>query len=182
MWIKSQNYRALGDVSSVSRTKTTFADIPEGPAGTAATLAAMRDLAMQAVKDPAQTIREKALAITQNLSPRDWLAQAKALQAYVRDNVRYTRDPVDFELVSTPQKTLQYMQGDCDDQATLLAAMLTSIGHPTRFVAIGMNGGPFSHVMCETLIGEQWVPCETIINKPFGWYPANVTSRYIRKV
>lgn len=179
MWLKSQLHGALGDVEP---TQSTFQTIPNGPAGTAATLSAMRDLVMQALKDPQQLIREKALSLTRSLTARDWVAQATVLQEFVRDTIKYQRDPEPFELVQTPSKTLQYQAGDCDDQATLLAALLVSLGHPTRFVAIGLNGGPFSHVLCETLIGERWIAAETIIDRPFGWYPSNVTSRYIRKV
>lgn len=158
--------------------------LPSGPAAIASTLTIMRKLAREAVRDPRQYARLKALEIfrDRNVRSADYTAQVRALQSWVQDCIRYVRDPVDVELVQTPEVTLKLSAGDCDDQSTLLGAMLDATGHPARFVAIGLNGQPFSHVLVETRIAEKWVPVETIIKKPLGWYPANVTSRLIRSV
>jgi transglutaminase-like putative cysteine protease len=63
-----------------------------------------------------------------------------ALFEYVRDHIRYIKDPVGVESVSDPYYTLARMVGDCDDQAVLLAALYESVGFPTRFVIAGYNG------------------------------------------
>jgi len=60
--------------------------------------------------------------------------------------------------------------------------LLDSTGHPSRIVAIGLDGMPFSHVLVETRIADKWVPLETILKKPMGWYPQNVTSRMVRDI
>lgn len=156
--------------------------IPEGKAGMVATLRAMRQYARDAIRDPAQKIRTLAMRLTAGLPSRSYQQEAAALHRFVRDEIRYVRDPVGVELVSTPARTLETGQGDCDDKSVLLAALLESLGHPARFVAIGLNGGPFSHVLVETKIGEAWVPLETIIDRPPGWYPRGITSRYLLKV
>lgn len=158
--------------------------LPSGPAAIARTLQIMKQCACDAVRSPNQYARLKALEIfrANGLVSREYYKQVRALQSWVQNCVIYIRDPVDVELVQTPEVTLKLMQGDCDDQATLLAAMLMATGHPSRFVAIGMDGAPFSHVLVETKIGETWVPAETILKKPLGWYPQNVTSRLIRKL
>ena len=68
----------------------------------------------------------------------------------MQDNVQYVRDVRGVETLATPIKTLETMQGDCDDQAVLLASLLESIGHPTRFVAMAQTAlGPFVHVFTE---------------------------------
>lgn len=156
-----------------------------GVNGTIQTLRIMRKLARESVKQPDQRIRLTALEIFRGAgvaSRAAWLGQAQALQRYVANNIAYIRDPVDLELVQTPDVTLNLRAGDCDDQSTLLAALLVATGHPSRFVAVGMDGGPLSHVLVETKIGERWCAAETIIKKPFGWFPPNVTSRYIQPV
>jgi len=118
----------------------------------------------------------------------EWYAEIDALHRFVRDQIRYVRDPDGYELVQSPEKTLEYAQGDCDDQATLLAALLKSIGHPSRFIALGFEGGPLSHVLVQTKVDstgddkKDWLSLETIINRPPGWFPSGVTSRYILKV
>lgn len=114
---------------------------------------------------------------------RNWSKEVAAIHAFVRDNIRYTRDPDGLELVQTPEKTLEYMAGDCDDQCVLLASLLTSVAHPVKFCALGFEGGPlFEHVLTETKIGAQWIALETIIPKPMGWRPPGVKRVYELKV
>lgn len=139
----------------------------------------MRDLTREAVRDPSQAIREHALSI---VGSGGFVDQVRQLQSWVQSRIRYIHDPPDLELVQTPQYTLQQKAGDCDDQATLLAALLMATGHPAQFMAVGLNGSPLSHVLVQTLIGPQWVAAETIIAKPLGWMPAGITSHYILKV
>lgn len=152
--------------------------IPSGPSGTVATLRIMRDAARASVRSPDQIVRRKAEELTAGLPPRAWTAEIRALHEYVRDSIRYLRDPVTVERVQTPEETIKNMQGDCDDKATLLAALLDSIGHPAQFVAIGLNGGGFSHVLVETRVGSRMMPLETIIQKEAGWWPDGVTKAY----
>ena len=160
-------------------TRATLAGIPNGEAGAVATLKRMRQLVRDAVRDQHQQIRETALNI---VGSAGFVDQVRRLQSFVQDSIRYIADPPDVELVQTPQYTLQQRAGDCDDQATLLASLLTAIGHPAQFVAVGMQGQPLSHVLVQTLIGQKWVSAETIIKKPLGWNPPGVTSHYILKV
>jgi len=93
------------------------------------------------------------------------------LYRFVRDSIRYVQDVNEIETVQEPQKTLEFGAGDCDDKATLLAALLESIGHPTRFVAIGFEPGIFSHVYVESRIGDSWVAMETTEPVEMGWEP-----------
>ena len=176
-------HAALGDTErKAGQPIARLTNIPNGKAGMVATLKAMRQLVRDAVRDPKQKIRALALDIVASLPARSWQHEVSRLHQFVRDEIRYVRDPVGVERVATPDRTLKDRQGDCDDKSVLLAALLESIGHPARFKAVGINGGPFSHVFVESKIGESWVPLETIINRPMGWFPAGVTSRYILKV
>lgn len=168
----------LGDTQPVAR----LASIPGGKAGVAATLKIMRRFVREAIREPSQKIRSLAMDIVSALPARSWNHEVARLHAFVRDEIRYVRDPVGLELVATPARTLESRQGDCDDKSTLLAALLESVGHPARFKAVALNGGPFSHVLVESKVGESWVPLETIINRPMGWFPAGVTNQYILKV
>lgn len=141
-------------------------------------------MANASVRAPAQTIRLKALSIIANagIAPHDYFGEVQALQAFVRDNIRYVQDPVDYEYLTTPEKVLEIGQEDCDGKSTLLAALLKSTGHPTRFAAIAFNNEPFSHVLVETKVGNSWISLETIIDKPAGWFPPGVTSKYVKDV
>lgn len=174
MWLNGEQI-----VPTTGPTRATLGSIPDGEAGAVVTLRRMRQLVKDAVRDPSQHIRETALKI---VGSAGYVDQVRRLQSFVQDSIRYIYDPPDVELVQTPQYTLQQRAGDCDDQATLLAAMLTALGHPAQFLAVGLQGQPLSHVLVRTLIGQRWVPAETIIKKPLGWSPPGVTSHYVLKV
>ena len=177
MWL---NGPALPQANISSPRRAALSGIPDGTAGSIATMRIMRGLVRNAVRDPQQKIRETALAILRGVN--SFSAQAQALQQWVQANIEYRRDPVDAELIQTPQVTLQLKAGDCDDQAVLMAALLQATGHPAQFIAVGMNGNPLSHVLAQTLIGTSWVAVETIERRPLGWMPPGITSRYILKV
>lgn len=125
------------------------------------------------VRDGKKTlpVRNRAIAITQHCQQKDYACEVQTLHSFVRDQIRYVQDITNVETVQEPQKTLEIFAGDCDDKATLLAAMLESIGHPTRFVAIGFEPGIFSHVYVESKIGAGWIPLETTEPVPVGWQP-----------
>lgn len=128
-------------------------------------------------------IRELALTLIRHLDGKDWTGEVAALHQFVRDNIRYVKDVRGVETVATPERTLSYGQGDCDDQVVLLGSLLESIGHPYRFVAIGTRS-PFSfnHVFGETKIGPQWVSVETTEPVEVGWKPENILTAMVQNV
>jgi transglutaminase-like putative cysteine protease len=119
-------------------------------------------------------VRLLALRLVRRNGQKDWPGEVRDIHAFVRDGIRYVKDVRGVETLQTPEKTLELGQGDCDDKSTLVAALLESIGHPTRFVAVGFNG-QFAHVLVETKIGTKWVAVETTEPVAVGWFPKNVT-------
>lgn len=158
--------------------------IPSGSAGVTATLKIMAQAAKQGKVD--LLVRQTAARALLNTPEKDDLAEAATLQNWVRSNIRYTGDALDVETVQTPNYTLQEGYGDCDDQSTLLAALLMSVGIPAAFAAVGVDGEPFSHVM--TFAGlpgyNRYVSLETTLTTDPntgeligpGWFPGNATS------
>lgn len=127
-------------------------------------------------------IREKALEITRYIRPKDWRGQVHALFEFVRDHIRYTRDIYGVETLHTAEQVLQAEQGDCDDKAILLASLLQSIGHPARFIAVGIRSPQFEHVYVQTLIGKRWVSLDATEPGPMGWEPPGIKTRMIETV
>ena len=152
-------------------------EIPEGAAGTRATLALMRDLVIEYRKNP--EIRNLAAQLVRDLDGKDYVGEVKAVHRFVRDNMRYLRDIADVETLHTPIELLMSKQGDCDDQATLVATLLQSIGHPVRFMVIGFAPGQYDHVYTESKIGDRWFSVETTEPVDVGWQPKGVQSRMI---
>lgn len=159
--------------------------IPGGAEGVRTTLKVMAKLARQGSVNP--LIRQFTQTLVQSLSQKDRIGEIRSIGEFVRDSIRYVRDPVGTELVQTPDATMRLKSGDCDDKATLTAAMLLSIGHPARFVAIGFAPGSFSHVFVETRInrkdgGYPWMAIETTEPWPIGRAPVGYKSKMVKDV
>jgi transglutaminase-like putative cysteine protease len=116
-------------------------------------------------------VRELALQLTRALPQKDFAAEIDTLFRFVQTRIRYVRDVHNVETIQTPVKTLEYGQGDCDDKTTLLAALLQSLGHPTRFHAMGFRPGHVEHVLLEVKRGTQWIPLDATEPHRGGWAP-----------
>lgn len=149
--------------------RTFLGQLPDGAAGTRATLQIMGQLVQQFKSDP--RIRSEAMQLLQGLPAKNWMAEIGSIFQYVRDGVRYTRDTRGVETIQTPTVTMDTGMGDCDDKSTLLASLLESVGHPTRFVAIGMQPGTYCHVYVQTQVGQKWVGLDPTEAVPVGWEP-----------
>lgn len=114
------------------------------------TIGAMRSLAHGAKKDLG--IVRLTREIVRDLQPGDYNGEILAIYNWVCQHVRYVRDIHDVELVISPQKVLALGGGDCDDLATLLAAMLMCIGNECRFMVVGFEDKNPSHVFCQVAI------------------------------
>ena len=126
-------------------------------------------------------IRELALSLTRTLPQKDFEGEARALFRYVQNNVRYVRDINGVETVQSPLKTLEYGQGDCDDKATLLGALLESLGCKTRFLAVGFRKGHVGHVLLEANINNAWIAMDTTEPVNYGWTPPRVVTRIYQR-
>ncbi len=128
-----------------------FGEIPNGDQGTRVTLAAMRALARAGARDPG--VRETAIRVigAAGAQGHDPMTQITALFEFVRDRIMFIGDVHGVETLQSPAVTLRFGAGDCDDRATLLAALILSVGIPAdlRFRVIAGNPsrpGEFSHV------------------------------------
>lgn len=151
--------------------------LPPGREGVRKTLALMRRLVREGKKNP--LVRQTAVELTRGMRQKDWRGEIKTLHAFVRDKIRYIRDIKGVETLHTPERVLENEQGDCDDKSLLLAALLESIGHPTRFIAVGFQPGKFSHVLVESKIGDKWISLETTEPVEMGWKPPRVANAMI---
>lgn len=144
--------------------------LPDGPEGTRATLEIMRRLVRQWRLNP--ELRKLAENIVAGVPEKDFHGEANALFLFVRDKIRYVQDATDAEILKAPDVLIETGQGDCDDKSVLLAALLESLGHPARFVAIGMDGPEdFTHVYVETKIGSDWISLDPTEPVDMGWSP-----------
>lgn len=175
----------LGDVVPPSQ----LISIPSGEAGINATLKIMARLARQYKANPLVRQTAARAATSAGCDGRDDLCVAGALQRWTQQNITYLHDVMNVETLQTPDYTLQERYGDCDDQALLMASMLMSVDVPAAFCAVGIDGGPFTHVLTMAILRQHdqivYSPLETIISKDPatnaavgpGWFPPNATCQ-----
>jgi len=131
--------------------------------GTVQTIDEMRRLALAAqISWPLRSLVED---VCRGLRGKDYLSELAALYHFVWRTIRYQRDPRTVELVKTPEATLATRVGDCDDQATLLAALVLLSGAEARLVTVGFRpDGVLTHVFCEGLDPrtKRWVTLDPV--------------------
>lgn len=150
----------------------------DGEAGVRQTLKIMGRLVREYRASP--TIYGLSRSLIQKVPQKSWRGEVDALFYFVRDGIRYVKDPVGAEAVQLPTITLEIKSGDCDDKVTLLSSLLEAIGHPTRFCAVKVDGGSrYSHVFLQTKVGKRWVSLETTEPWPSGQQSPRITGKML---
>lgn len=155
----------------------------EGIRGVRETLAVMRAMVNEYRVNPRM---RQAATCAIFLSPeKNDMHEIETLFNLVRDNVRYVRDICDVETLSTPDKTLEGLIGDCDDQTTLLCTLLESVGYKTRFVVAAYSApNHYEHVYAQVFVPVfgDWINIDPTEREPIGYAPPNPFSLLIEKV
>lgn len=132
------------------------------------TLGAMQSLAIRGRADP--SIRKLARKIIEGVPNKDYSGEVAAVTQWIRDNIRYTRDPFQRETVQAAHVTLRDGHGDCDDMSILGASLLGSIGHNTQFKIVGKDKP--AHVFIEVNIpGRGWIISDPTVQKDYTKLP-----------
>lgn len=151
--------------------------IPSGDAGTDETVRQMGILIDQGVKSP--LVRRTALRILEDVPAHDPLAEVQAIYEWVKDNIRFTMDPWEKEMIHNPDRILELKAGDCDDFTILLSSLLRSVGYETRTKVTGSNiFGGFHHVYPQVNVNGQWVSLDATDQYNFlGYEPVISKSK-----
>jgi len=107
---------------------------------------------------------------------KDYLGQVRAIFDFVRSRVKYIKDPVGYDNLSSPIRTLIYTEAaDCEDFAVALASLLESIGIPTKLKLVATRGPRYDHIYVLAgipLDGKvKWMPLDATLarTKPMGY-------------
>ena len=153
-----------------------FDTIPSGFSGTKETVRRMHRLAEQGKTD--LTVQKVAdLIIRQSgAAPRDYWKKAQALYSFIKNYVRFERDPFGVEMLQEPLVTLKRKAGDCDDHGILVGALFSAIGYPYAFKTIRADASrpdEFSHIYAVVNVpGKGWIGADTSVDAAYlGWEP-----------
>lgn len=153
--------------------------IPDGDAGTAATIAAMWRLIGQGKKSA--FVREVAVGIVREARVRahDRQGEMRALFQWALRNIRFTSDIRGCETLHSADEILRLQSGDCDDFTVLLLSLAEALGAEGRIVTISSlppddSGAPpeFTHVYPEVFAAGRWIALDAARSHPaFGKQP-----------
>ena len=124
-----------------------------GKRGNIQTINVMKQVARQRAGDP--RIRALALKILSDckIPSQDHLSEAICIGNFVKESVRYVRDPDNIELLTDPVTLVDQIargiaQGDCDDMSLLIATLLLSVGCQPYFRAARYksDSGHYNHI------------------------------------
>ena len=125
--------------------------IPAGHVGIEWTVDHMRRLARDGAR--AELVREAAAELVDGAEGRE---AAERIRAYLAESMVFKFDPPGVELIRTPELLVRqiechgYAVGDCDDVATLGAALGLAVGLVPTYVLVGFSdSAPFAHVYTE---------------------------------
>lgn len=171
---KNPSQNSLGNVSAVP--------LLSGDAGVAQTIALMRQLIDEGVKNP--EINRYAISILQQSGTpqhEPW-GEAQTIYEYVKANFRFVNDPVGSdgpkETLRPAVEILRLGAGDCDDFTVLLCSLLGTIGFRTHIVTVASDPrdpSQFTHVYPEVEIDDEWIPVDAARpGAAFGLAPRRV--------
>lgn len=166
----------FGTLDLFPETKVLHVPLPAGDRGIALTIGFMRQAAEHGQGDP--QIRQLALKIVASVPNNDTAGELAAIYRWVKANIAF-RGELD-ETVQSPEVTLKFMAGDCDDFSVLIAALAGALGYQWDFktVALSQTAGDFTHVypVVEDYASGQWVPLDATVEGAYpGWEPAGIT-------
>ena len=169
--------RSYAQVMGIPRTEEY---IGSGDTAIYNTVTKMKSIIVQSSKNP--LIREWAGHVISRVEVNDKRNEARAVFNFVRDNVRYTRDPLGFEYIQTPPVLLesigQYLKGqgdrpsgDCDDMTVLSLSLLKSVGFPVAIKVVSFKDNKkFSHVYGLVQVNSEWISVDCVRpDQELGW-------------
>lgn len=115
-----------------------------------------------------KALRPLAEKICDGIESGDYNSEIYALYAFACAKLRYSRDIHNVEYVKAPVRMLETRVGDCDDLATLLAALCMSMGNECRFLVLGFEDAQPSHVICQVAVRGQYAGQQNVDGNASG--------------
>ena len=164
--------------------------IPTGDAGTAETVAAMRDLIVAGAALPIvqDTARMLLTTVPRDSNPAEYGYRViGAIREYVANRWEFRDDPPREELLYTPDVQLHMidalgvMRADCDDAAILFGALGLALGFEVCIVVVAFltPDAPYTHTWSQlrpATGGAVWI--EGDVTRTMQAIPTDAISRY----
>ncbi len=104
----------------------------------------LRQMARDDAQDPA--VVAQASRLVRRHRPDDWKGMANEIHRWVRDGIRFQRDPDRKEEFAPSALVLERRWDDCDGKAKLAVALLRALGMEADIEPMWSNEGNLVHV------------------------------------
>lgn len=114
-----------------------------------------------------------ARRVVEKCRDKDMLCEARRMYSVLIGSTRFVRDPTRKEAIQSPRAMLAEVgkrgvtSGDCDELSTLLATMLSAIGHEPRF-RFGARDSGWQHVWVQDPVAGHMVDLDLAEKLPAG--------------
>lgn len=169
----TQNGYALDQSQSFAPMRSEM--IPGGDSGVSATISMMKNLIRSPQGIKSFRVRQFTLQAVRGVARG--MTEVDAVFHTIKDNIEFRGEY--GETLQSPEATINFGAGDCDDQAVLAATMLQSLGYDTRFKTIATHDSPqeLSHVYVEVMDKQTgaWTPLDPTVAESYpGWEPDGI--------
>lgn len=136
--------------------------VPDGDDGTMKVVQIMRAMGEDAAHSP--LVQRAASEISAQAHGAEPIDRLHSLYHYLRQHIAFKPDTLNAETIRHPEQLLTeiYSTGkaaaDCDDVATLAAAIMRAMGIQPLFVLVARRPGPFEHVHPAAIINDEIMP------------------------
>jgi transglutaminase-like putative cysteine protease len=153
--------------------------------GPETTIETMREQGRGGRGERSALLRSVTEEVVQGLQPKDYLSEIIAIRNWVASHVRYVNDPLTTEWTKDPQRLAEEIlakgvaAGDCDDIASLIAAMARQCGREAEFVTVGFGApGQYAHVFCRVREPKsgRWIICDPVAGTTEGQMARRVAT------
>jgi len=102
----------------------------------------------------------------------DYPRVIESIADWVHNNIMFVRDAYNTDIMYPPIENIKMGYADCEDQTSLTATLLESLGIPTQVVIVSKRGDIWDHVFLKAGYPvdnpRYWIPVDTTITPPSG--------------
>ena len=106
------------------------------------------------------------------------MQKAERIANWVKNNIRYQREPPKLDIALPPLRLINLGVGDCEDFSMLISSLAGVVGIPSKWKVISQNGKVWSHIYPLLRINGAYKPVDLTVPLPlFGEVRNYVQSR-----
>lgn len=129
----------------------------------------LSELAREDAQDP--IVVNQASLLARPYRPDDWSGIANEVHRWVRDGIRFQRDPDRVEEFAPSSTVLRRRWDDCDGKSKLAVALLRSLGMDADIQPVWDSDGYLAHVQYKV----RWPGSQSYPGSKHGWVVGETT-------